>query len=199
MLETIDSFSTPHFGVYSNQPSYQPPVNTNTTAAPISSNFIYHNENALIDIDNKINKYSDFVSICYVMFVWSILCFLISIWIVTSFKGEFPMSEIENNYYKWYEIFNLFANLFHCGVYFYSIRTYNHQDYNEMIIVKNAMICLCILNIVYMFIYIFVVSKGFLIFCVDLIYLVFNVLLYFQAKELSSLYEQKITIKIVYG
>lgn len=196
MIETIDSFSTPHFGTYSNQQSYQPPFNANIIA-PIPSNFIYHNENALIDIDNKINKYSDFVSICYVMFVWSILSFLISIWIVTSFKREFPTSEIENG--KWYEILNLFVNLIHCGVYFFSIRTYNHQEYNEMIIVKNSMICLCVINTIYMFIYIFMVSKGFLIFCIDLIYLVFNVLLYFQAKELSNLYEQKITTKIVYG
>ena len=37
----------------------------------------------LCEIDSKITKYSDFLSLSYSMFIWSLLCLLLSIWTLT--------------------------------------------------------------------------------------------------------------------
>jgi hypothetical protein len=172
-------------------------------------NYINPTHNAqtrLFDIDNKISKYSDFISICYFMFICSILCFLISIFNVSYSSGSEidDIYEEENNNkgnknYKWYYILGFFINFYHCLTYFYSIRAYNHQSKYEMGNSNIILLSLIIINFLYFFIYLFFVHVSFFTFCIDIMFLIFNLLLYFQSKELTKLYEEKEGIKLVYA
>ena len=163
-----------------------------------------HNvDTRLKDVDQRIFKFSDFHSISYFMFFWSILCFLLSIWDITHLSNYQHIKflndikkEIEN--FKWYYILNFFVNFYHCGVYFYGIRTYNLQSRIEMKIANKMLLSLTIINFIYFFFYLFFIPISFFIFFIDLIYLIFNVFLYFQSKELIKLYEEKYNIKLIY-
>ena len=166
-----------------------------------------HNpQTRIFDVDNKISKYSDFISICYFMFIWSILCFLISIFNVTYFSDdeiddiynkEYSNKGVKN--YKWYYILGFFVNFYHCLSYYYSIRAYNHQSKYEMGNSNIILLSLIIINFLYFFIYLFFVHVSFFTFCIDIMFLIFNLLLYFQSKELTKLYEEKEGIKLVYA
>ena len=163
-----------------------------------------HNGNTrLKDVDNRILEFSDFHSTSYFMFFWSILCFLLSIWDITHLSNYKQIKllynikkEIENN--KWFYILNFVVNFYHCGVYFYGIRTYNLQSRIEMKISNKMLLSLTIINFIYFFIYLFFVPISFFTFFVDLIYFIFNIFLFFQSSELTLLYEEKYNIKLIY-
>ena len=194
-----------------------PEINTNNQNNNNQNNSLFQNlypnyiipthnaQTRIFDIDNKISKYTDFISICYFMFIWSILCFFISVFNVTYssgnkiediYKEENSNKEIKN--YKWYYILGFFINFYHCLTYFYSIRAYNHQSKYEMGNSIIILLSLIIINFLYFFIYLFFVSVSFFTFCIDIIFLIFNLLLYVQSKELTKLYEEKEGIKLVY-
>lgn len=160
----------------------------------------------ICEIDSCITKYNDFLSLCYGMLIWSILCFLLSIWYISTRKREADITideegvyyEVEKTRHNWYTFLCFFVNFGHCITYFYSIRAYHHQSNFQM---SNAHICLLILaisNFMFFIIYMFFVKEGFFTFCVDLIFLIFNALLWFQSKELAKLYEEKEKVKIMY-
>ena len=178
----------------------------NQNYIPNYNNITHNGQTRLVDVDMKISKYSDFLSISYFMFIWSILCFLISIFNVTYFSDD----EIDDIYnkeyinkgvknYKWYYILGFFVNFYHCLSYYYSIRAYNHQSKYEMNNSNKIIMSLVIINFIYFFIYLFFVSVSFFTFCVDIVFLIFNLLLFFQSKELTKLYEEKEGIKLVYA
>ena len=162
----------------------------------------------LCEIDSRITKYSDFLSLSYSMFIWSLLCLLLSIWTLTrkvkdgdiiidedEIENEFESVNSNNN---WYHILCFVVNIAHVGGYFYAIRTYNHQSSRQMINTHLWLIALAISNECFFFIYIVYISEDFITFCVDLLYLIFNILLSFQSKDLTLLYKEKESIKIMY-
>lgn len=162
----------------------------------------------LCEIDSRITKYSDFLSLSYSMFIWSLLCLLLSIWTLTrkvkdgdiiidedEIENEFESVNSNNN---WYHILCFVVNIAHVGGYFYAIRTYNHQSSRQMINTHLWLIALAISNVCFFFIYIVYISEDFITFCVDLLYLIFNILLSFQSKDLTLLYKEKESIKIMY-
>ena len=154
----------------------------------------------ICEVDSKISKYSDFVTLCYGMLIWSILCFLVSIWDLTNVGNTyFPDdNEKKTESFDWFETFCFFVNLYHCGAYFFAIRSYNHQSKSQMTTSHYLILGLMVINFLYFLIYIFIIRKGFFAFCINLVFLIFNVLLYFQSAELSKLYEEKEVIKIMY-
>lgn len=211
---------TPSFKKQPQRINYQlnqlPPLNTNYDLDNHNYNNQYNNPNQnyipnynlnvthngqtrLFDVDMKISKYSDFVSISYFMFVWSILCFLISISNLT-YNSNSNSEDLDNDYnkYRWYYILGFFVNFFHCGTYYFLIRSYNHESIFEMDISNKMTLVLIVINLIYFFIYIFFVPISFFTFCVDLIFLIFNALLFFQSKELTKLYQEKDSIKLIY-
>ena len=162
----------------------------------------------LCEIDSRITKYSDFLSLLYSMFIWSLLCLLLSIWTLTrkvkdgdiindedEIENEFQSVETNNN---WYHMLCFVVNIGHVGGYFYAIRTYNHQSSRQMINTHLWLIALAISNVCFFFIYIVCISEDFITFCVDLLYLIFNILLSFQSKDLILLYKEKESVKIMY-
>ena len=170
----------------------------NQNYIPNYNNITHNGQTRLVDVDMKISKYSDFLSISYFMFIWSILCLLISIFNLTynSKDNEYLNNNFQN--YRWYYILGFFVNFFHCGTYYYCIRSYNKQSKSEMDISSKMSLTLIMLNLIYFLIYIFFVSISFFTFCVDLIFLIFNALLFFQSKELGKLYQEKDNIKLIY-
>ena len=110
---------------------------------------------------------------------------------------EYSNKGVKN--YKWYYILGFFVNFYHCLSYYYSIRAYNHQSKYEMNNSNKIIMSLIIINFIYFFIYLFFVSVSFFTFCVDIIFLIFNLLLFFQSKELTKLYEEKDGIQLVYA
>ena len=200
-----NDFINPQMNTYNQNNNNQ----NNSLFQNLYPNYIIPTHNAqtrIFDIDNKISKYTDFISICYFMFIWSILCFLISIFNVTYFSDdeiddiynkEYSNKGVKN--YKWYYILGFFVNFYHCLSYYYSIRAYNHQSKYEMNNSNKIIMSLVIINFIYFFIYLFFVSVSFFTFCIDIIFLIFNLLLYVQSKELTKLYEEKDGIQLVYA
>ena len=123
----------------------------------------------LCEIDSRITKYSDFLSLSYSMFIWSLLCLLLSIWTLTrkvkdgdiiidedEIENEFESVNSNNN---WYHILCFVVNIAHVGGYFYAIRTYNHQSSRQMINTHLWLIALAISNVCFFFIYIVYISS----------------------------------------
>jgi hypothetical protein len=110
------------------------------------------------------------------------------------------ISEIKYSKYKYkvhYETITFFVNLFHVGGYFFSINAFTKQraimnEYSEYILLG-----LGISNFVYFFFFIFMYPATFFTWCVDIFYLIINLLLYFQTKELTQLFKEKESLKIM--
>lgn len=191
-------------------PLYSPPAMTGTSDFLNQRGQIFYSfkgvTSRLCEIDSRITKYNDFLSLCYGMFIWSLLCFLLSIWYITTRNREDDITideegvhyRVEYYRYNWYTILCFFVNLIHCAGYFYAIRTYNHQSSKQMHNTYLIMMGLALSNFAFFFIYMLLIKEGFFTFCVDLLFLIFNVLLCFQSKELMKLFEEKESVKIMY-
>lgn len=174
------------------------PVNTTSNNTAISSR--------LIELDTRISKYSDFMSINYGMLIWSILCFIGSIWSITNtdyieqiiYDKNDEEVIVRSNNFNAYNVLCFFVNLAHCVVYFYAIRSYNKQSKVEMNYCYYLYATLGSINMLFFVVYIFFVHSGFFSFCINLIFLIFNVMLFFQSIELTRLYEEKEAIKLMY-
>jgi len=110
------------------------------------------------------------------------------------------ISEIKYSKYKYknhYETITFFVNLFHVGGYFFSINAFTKQRASMNEYSEHILLGLGISNFVYFFFFIFMYTVTFFTWCVDIFYLIINLLLYFQTKELTQLYKEKESLKIM--
>ena len=175
---------------YSNQ-------NNNTKVlGPISGYLNSTINSKLIEAEAKLSKYSDFRTICYVMFIWSLLCLFWTLWYLTSYRNI--KNNNENNLYVdiyedevlWYRVLLFLVDLLHCYAYFMGVRAFNHQISGEMNFAHKCFIVLIVANCIFFFLFIFFVPVSFITFCVQVIFLIFNVILAFQSIELQKIYHK---------
>jgi len=94
-----------------------------------------------------------------------------------------------------YDVLNFFVNMTHIASYFYGMQAYNKQNHamNKNFEVISA--ALTIVNFLYLIIFIFGVKVTFFVWCVNIFWMLLNAMLYYSAKELSTLFNEKERIR----
>ena len=182
---------TPETNMYQNKNN-----NNKKVLGPISGYLNSTINSKLIEAEAKLTKYSDFRTICYVMFVWSLLCLFWSLWYLTNYRSIKinNVNDLDIDIYEdevlWYRILLFLVDLLHCYAYFMGIRAFNHQSSGEMNFCHKCFIILIVANCIFFFLFIFFVSVSFITFCIQVIFLIFNVILSFQSIELQKIYHK---------
>lgn len=101
-----------------------------------------------------------------------------------------------SNWKQAFEIMNFFVNLIHIAGYFYGSQAFSKQN-SQMN--KNFEIFICafaISNFVYLLMFMFVFRVSFFNWCMNFFWLLLDSMVYFSAKELSVIFEEKEKIKM---
>ena len=95
-----------------------------------------------------------------------------------------------------YEVLKFFVNLVHIAGYFYGIQAFSKQNSSMNKNFELISISLATTNFIFLFIYIFAVRVAFFTWCLDIFFLLLNTMIYYQAKELTTLFSDKEEIRI---
>lgn len=170
--------------------------NNRKVLGPISGYLNSTINSKLIEAEAKLKRYNDFKTTCYVMLIWSILCLFWTLWVLTNYKNIKLNTEnnigidIYEDEELWYRILLFLFDLLHCYAYFMGVRAFNHQISEEMNFARKCFIILITTNCIMFFLFIFFVSVSFITFCVQVIFLIFNVILAFQSIELQKIFHK---------
>jgi hypothetical protein len=163
-------------------PDHQFPNNNYSNVHRSTMNF------QLIQIEDRLTSFTVYIAITWILLVLSILGLFKSILFLSII---FDNEEIEiDDGSRYFEIFNFLMVVGHIVGYFYGIQAYTKQKtfmnkYYEMVLLALAGV-----NLLYLLIF-FVITASFILWCVTMFYLILNVLLYFQAKELTIVLSEK--------
>lgn len=94
-----------------------------------------------------------------------------------------------------YDVLNFFVNLVHIAGYFYGMQAYNKQNSAMNRNFEMISVCLAAVNFIYLLIFIFGIKVTFFTWCVNIFWMLLNAMLYYSAKELSTLFEEKERIR----
>ena len=90
-----------------------------------------------------------------------------------------------------FDVLNFFVNLGHVGSYFYGMQAYNKQNSFMNKNFEFISAGLAIVNFIYLLIFIFGIKVTFFTWCVNIFWMLLNAMLFYSAKELTTLFEEK--------
>lgn len=179
-------------------PQYVPMQNYDNIGFNFPNNFSQPSQSTqqVISVDNRISMFSQYLTILYTLFVFSILGFLGSIFAINSLDLEVN-DRYRREYHNLYilEVINFFVNLLHVGGYFYGIQAFTKQKSEMNGYFEYVLTGFIACNFFYFILYIFLYHVYFLTWCVDIFFLIINGLLYYQAKEITLLFKEKERLK----
>jgi hypothetical protein len=164
----------------------------------VPSNFSHHtNDQAkttfkLIQIEDRLTSFTVYIVIIWILLVLSVLSLFKSILFLSEKDDDF---EEILAYYRNYEIFNFFMSFGHIIGYFYGIQSFTKQKSQMNKYFEMVLLALAVVNLVYLIIFIYV-KVIFITWCVALFFLIFNVILFFQTKELTIVLTDKEIVNI---
>lgn len=136
--------------------------------------------------------FSQYYSILLFLFIISIFAMFGSIFEFSSDNQRDGYLEItKTRAVKSYDVLNFFVNMFHIGGYFYGIQAYSKQNFFMNRNFEHISISLAIINFIYLLIFIFAIRVTFYTWCLNIFYMLLNAFLYYSAKELSLLFQDK--------
>lgn len=152
--------------------------------------------NKLIQIDNRISHFSQYLCLLYTLLILCIFSFLTSIFYINSYDIDVdPALQKSNKNIYYFEVINFFVNFLHLGSFFYGIQAFTKQNHQMNNNFEKLLIGLITTNFIYFFLFIFVYHVYFITWCLDIFFLILNSLLYYQAKDLTILFWEKIKLK----
>jgi hypothetical protein len=180
--------------------------NTSTIGASNSfhfqSNFSTNNQvqisNKLIQIDNRIQHFTQYSCILWTLLILSLLALFGSIYSLSSDDVEEYYKIKNSKNMRTYDILTFFVNLIHAGGYFYSINSFTKQNSMMSQYTEYILLGLAASNFLYFFVFIFIAYASFMTWCMDIFYLILNLLLYYQTKEITLLFLEKERTKTQY-
>jgi hypothetical protein len=136
----------------------------------------------------------------WTLLIFSIFAIFRSIFHLTDNDDYYNYSDpkyFKYRYKTFYEVLTFFVNLFHIGGYFFSINSFTKQRAKMNEYTEHTLLGLGISNFVYFFFFIFLYPVTFFTWCMDIFYMIINFLLFFQAKEITQLFKEKESCKMM--
>ncbi len=190
-------YMPPQYILYENSPTCDFLKFNNEAPTNFSNNrFANNNEYnklslKLIHLENRIASFSQFLVIVWILLILSLFS------LISSISSLSYVRDLEFDYYRNYEIFNFFMCILHIVSYFCGIQAYNKQSKELNRKFEYSLICLIIIEVLYLIIYV-VIYAYFISWTNDLIFLFMNMILYYQAVEITKILDEKETTKKQY-
>jgi hypothetical protein len=143
----------------------------------------------LIRLEDRLTAFTVYIAIIWILIIISILALFKSL-LIMSFIFENSEEKFDEFYFKNFEIFNFFMIIGHIVGYFYGIQAYTKQRTEMNKHFEFILLALASVNLIYLIIF-FYVPVLFITWCIAIFYLILNVILYFQAKELTNVLSEK--------
>jgi hypothetical protein len=142
----------------------------------------------LIQIEDRLTSFTVYIVLTWILLILSILGLFKSILFISII---FDSKDIKiDSMFRNFEIFNLLMILGHIVGYFYGIQAYTKQRTQMNKYFEIVLLSLAGVNLVYLIIFFFV-PVLFITWCIAAFFLLLNVMLYFQAKELTIVLSEK--------
>jgi hypothetical protein len=154
--------------------------------------------NKLIWLDNRLANFSHYSFILWCLLILSIFSLFGSIFEFSSDPDYQEYSRNRSKSRNTYEVINFFVNIFHVGTYIYGIQAYSKQKAKMNQYLEFMVIGCFVLNFCYFFMFIFIYYTTFFSWCIDLFYLILNIVVYYQALEITKLFYEKENLRRQY-